>query len=108
MMTRPLILALSLAISVAPAAAQAGNNVAAVHIDDLDLTQATDREQLDLRLKNAARNVCYTRLRGVAERIRQSECMSDALAGAKPHAERAIAQAQGGTRLALLMVQASR
>jgi UrcA family protein len=108
MKTRSLILALSLAISAMPAAAQTGNKVAAVHVDDLDLTQATDRERLDFRLKAAARSVCYTGMRGVAERARISKCVSGTLAQAQPHADRAIAQAQRGTQLALLMVQTPR
>lgn len=105
MMTRSLTLALSLAISAMPAAAQTGSKAAEVHVDDLDLTQATDRERLDFRLKTAARSVCYTGLLGAAERARLSGCISGTLARAKPHAARAIAQAQGGTQLALLMVQ---
>ena len=108
MMTRTLILALSLTAAAAPAAAQTEGATAAVSTHDLDLTRATDRDRLDTRLKSAARRLCQSGLRGTAENARQSACMAAALASAAPQAERAIAQAQGGTQLALLMVEAAR
>jgi UrcA family protein len=107
MLTRTMILALSLTIGSLPAVA-AESAAATVRVDDLDLTRATDRERLDVRLKNAARRVCHSGLRGLTEATRTSLCVSAALAHAEPQAARAIAQAQGGTRLALLMVQAAR
>ena len=109
MMTRTLILALSLTAAAAPAiAAETGNPTVEVRIDDLNLTQATDRERLDTRLKSAARSVCYTGLRGAAESARQSACLSNTLAKIEPQTKQAIARAQGGTQLALLMVNAAR
>lgn len=109
MMTRTLILALSLTVAATPAmAAETGNKAAAVRIDDLDLTHAADRGRLDVRLKSAARSVCYSGLRGTAEMTRRSECIATAIAHAAPQAERAIAQAQAGTQLALLIVDAPR
>ncbi|WP_332820236.1 UrcA family protein [Sphingopyxis sp.] len=109
MLTRTMILALSLTIGGLPAvAAETESASATVRVDDLDLTRATDRERLDVRLKNAARRVCHSGLRGLTEATRTSLCVSAALAHAEPQAARAIAQAQGGTRLALLMVQAAR
>jgi UrcA family protein len=108
MMTRTLILALSLTVAAVPAAAQTGGATAAVSTGDLDLTRAADRERLDTRLKSAAHRLCHSGLRGTAENARQSACIADALAHAEPQAKRAIAQAQGGTQLVLLMVQAAR
>lgn len=108
MMTRTLILALSLTIAAAPAAAQTDDASIAVNINDLDLTRATDRDRLDSRLKSAARRLCQTAARGTAEQARQSACMTAALAQAAPQADRAIAQAQSGTQLALLMLPTAR
>ena len=108
MMTRTLILALSLTAAAIPAAAQAEDRAAAVRIDDLNLARTTDRDQLDSRLKSAARSVCQTSLRGTAENSRRAACVSAALAQAEPQAKRAIAQAQNGTQLALLMVSTAR
>jgi UrcA family protein len=108
MMTRTLILALSLTAVAMPVAAQAEEKAATVRIDNLDLTRATDRDRLDSRLKSAARSVCNTGLRGTAENSRRAACVSAALAEAGPQAQRAIAQAQGGTQLALLMIGAAR
>ena len=108
MMTRTLILALSLTVATVPAAAQTEGATAAVSTAGLDLTQAADRGRLDTRLKSAARRLCQSGLRGTAENARQSACIAAALANAAPQAEQAIAQAQGGTQLALLMVEAAR
>lgn len=108
MMTRTLILALSLTAAAVPAAAQAEDKAAAVRIDNLDLTHARDRDELDARLKSAARSVCQTGLRGTAETSRAAACVTAALAQAEPQAKRAIAQAQSGTQLALLMVSTAR
>lgn len=108
MMTRTLILALSLTAVAMPAAAHTEGATAAVSTNGLDLTRATDRERLDARLKSAARGVCNTGLRGTAENGRRAACVSAALAQAEPQAKRAIAQAQSGTQLALLIVSAAR
>ena len=108
MMPRTLILALSLTVSAVPAAAQTEGATAAVSTHDLDLTRATDRDRLDTRLKSAARRLCQSGLRGTAENARQSACVATALAHAAPQAERAIAQAQNGTQLALLMIPVAR
>jgi UrcA family protein len=108
MMTRTLILALSLTAFALPAAAQAEDKAATVHIDDLNLSRATDRDQLNTRLKSASRSVCNTGLRGAAENSRRAVCISAALAQTEPQAKRAIAQAQDGTQLALLMVSTAR
>lgn len=108
MMTRTLTLALSLTVATVPAAAQTEGATAAVSTAGLDLTRTADRERLDTRVKSAARRLCRSGLRGTAENARQSACVAAALANAAPQAERAIAQAQGGTQLALLMVEAAR
>ncbi|MBO9697435.1 MAG: UrcA family protein [Sphingopyxis sp.] len=107
MMTRTLILALSL--TAAPAmAVETENRAVEVRVDDLNLTRTADRERLDTRLKNAARSVCRTGLRGAAETARQSACVSNVLSSVEPQAEQAIARAQNGTQLALLMIDAAR
>ena len=108
MMTRTLILALSLTVTALPAAAQTEVKTAAVQTGDLDLTNAADLQRLDTRLNSAARSVCRTGVRGVAERTRQAECVAATLARTTPQAERAIAGAQGKTQLALLMAHAPR
>ena len=109
MMTRTLILALSLTAAAAPVmAAETGNSAVEVRIDDLDLTRPADRERLDIRLKSAARSVCRTGLRGAAENARQSACLSDALANVEPQTRQAIARAQNGTQLVLLMISSAR
>ncbi|MBJ7500489.1 MAG: UrcA family protein [Sphingopyxis sp.] len=108
MMTRTLILALSLTAAAVPAAAQVETETAAVRIDDLDLSRATGRERLDTRLKSAARSICQTGARGAAENSRRAACVSAALAQAEPQTRNAIAQAERGTRLALLMIGTAR
>ncbi len=108
MMTRTLILALSLTAAAPVMAAGTGNPTVEVRIDDLDLTRAADRERLDTRLKSAARSVCRTGLRGAAENARQSACLAGVLANVEPQTRQAIARAQGGTQLALLMISAAR
>lgn len=109
MMTRTLILALSLTVAATPAAAAETDTPSIeVRIDNLDLTQAADRDRLDTRLKSAARRLCRSGLRGLAENARQTACVADVLAHSEPQADRAIARAQDGTQLALLMVKAPR
>ncbi|KGB53730.1 UrcA family protein [Sphingopyxis sp. LC363] len=109
MMTRTLTLALSLTAVATPAmAAESENATAEVRIDDLDLTRTADRERLDTRIKTAARSVCRSGLRGTAEQARQSACASNAIEKAELQVERAVAQAQNGTKLALLMVDTTR
>ncbi|MDO9363018.1 MAG: UrcA family protein [Sphingopyxis sp.] len=109
MMIRTLILALSLNIAATPAmATESENKAAAIRTDDLNLTRAADRARLDVRVKSAARSICRLGTRGLAEMTRQSECVAEAIARAEPQAKRAIARAQNGTQLALLMVDAAR
>lgn len=110
MITRNLILALSVAVGTAPAIAAPAteSSVAKVRTIDLDLTRADDRERLDTRLKNTANRICSSNMHGVAEAELRSQCVSTALAQARQQAARAVAQAQGGTQLALLMIQPAR
>ncbi|WP_260583328.1 UrcA family protein [Sphingopyxis sp. PET50] len=107
MMTRSLILALSLAVAGTPAIA-AERPTAEVRIADLDLATAQGQQRLETRVKSAARSLCDTGERGVAAMTRQSQCIAEVLASARPQADQAIARAGGGTRLALLMVRAAR
>ncbi|APZ97321.1 hypothetical protein BWQ93_01545 [Sphingopyxis sp. QXT-31] len=106
MMTRTLILALSLTAAV-PAIAAEGQT-AEVRIADLDLSTAKGQQRLETRVKSAARSLCNAGIGGTAERARETQCIADALAAAKPQADRAIARAAGGTQLALLMLERAR
>ena len=109
MKTRALILALSLTAAVAPAgAAETEKASIEVRIDDLYLANATDRERLEVRLESAARRLCHSGRRGLAESAHRSACVSEVLAGTGPQAERAIARAQNGSRLALLIIGGAR
>lgn len=110
MKTPMIALALSLTITAAPAAAApvADHGSSEVRIDDLDLDTPRDRQRLETRIKSAARKLCGTGMRGMAERAREIECVSGAIAATQPQAERAIARAAHGTKdeqLALLMIQ---
>lgn len=110
MTTRMMILALSLGLTGVPALAAPATDQpsAEVRIGDLDLTTAQGQQRLETRVKSAARSLCGTGTRGLADIERRSRCIAAALSNARPQAERAIARAQDGTRLALLMVHAAR
>ena len=107
MMTRTLILALSLTVAGAPALA-AEQSTAEIRIADLDLATAQGQQRLETRVKIAARDLCSTGDRSLAARTLATQCITDVMASAKPQADRAIARAEGGTQLALLMVRAAR
>lgn len=109
MMTRTLMIALSLTVAATPAIA-AETDLAAIEVrtDDLNLAHSADRGRLDARLTTAARRVCQSGMRGAAEQARKSACVSEVLANAERQADRAVARAQGGTTLALLMLKAAR
>ena len=107
MMTRTLILAVSLTVAGAPALA-AEQPTAEIRIADLDLTTAHGQHRLEARVKSAARDLCNTRDRGLSARALETQCIADVMASAKPQADRAIARAEGGTQLALLMVRPAR
>lgn len=114
MKTRTAILSLAAACSAfgaapALAAPAAGPGTVEVRIDDLDLASVRGRQRLDVRLKGAARQLCRTGMRGLAGRALETRCVEDAIAGARPQANRAIAQARrSGTQLALLMIDTGR
>ncbi|MBL8650171.1 MAG: UrcA family protein [Sphingopyxis sp.] len=111
MMTHTLILALSLGLTPAPAIAAPDSDTVSVQVRtaDLDLTTARDQQRLEQRVTNAARRLCRAGgARGVAEMAAQAPCIEAALSSARPQADRAIAQANNGTRLALLMIRSPR
>lgn len=110
MITRSTIFALALTLGAAPALAAPTSDAptASVRIDDLNLSTEQGQQRLDVRIKKAARTVCYSGLRGLAAQAREAQCIDSALAVVQPEAARAVAQAQGGTQLALLMVSAVR
>ena len=109
MMNRHILIAISLACASAPlAAAPAAEATAMVRVDDLDLTAPHAREQLDARLRMAARRVCDTGVRSVSAAALENRCMSEAVGKAAPQIERAVAEARAGTQVALLTMQAGR
>lgn len=108
MITRTAILALSLAFAGTPAVAAADEGSAIVRTGDLDLTTAAGRQTLDQRVKNAAQRLCRSGGRGLTERSLELECVEQVIAGNQPKTDRAIAEARGESRLALLMVRAAR
>ncbi|WP_447763292.1 UrcA family protein [Sphingopyxis panaciterrae] len=101
MITRTAILAISLAFGAPALAAPASDSATAtVRIADLDLASASDRAMLDARLKSAARRLCRSDLRGTRELALETKCIAVALAGAKSQADRMVAAADRGLRLA--------
>jgi UrcA family protein len=109
MMTRTLILAVSLTLGVpAFATPAADGSTVTIHMNDLNLTSAQDRQTLDARVKRAALRLCRSKLRGTAELASQSQCVAASLAKAQPQADRAIAQAHGGVQLAAVSIRAGR
>ena len=110
MMIRNTALALSLLLSgtSAIAAPAIDQPTAEIRIGDLDLATAQGQDRLHVRLTHAARNLCRTDSRRLADRVQEQQCVAAALASARTQADRAVARAQDGTQLALLMVSAPR
>jgi UrcA family protein len=110
MIVRTAILALSIALAGTPALAAPAmdHQTTLVRVGDLNLASTEGRDRLDSRLRNAARRICSTGGRGVTERKMEADCTATALATVKPQVDRVIAQAGGGTQLALLMIQPGR
>lgn len=101
MITRAAILALSLALGAPAIAAPVSYSASEyVHIGDLDLALASDRQTLEARIASAARRLCRSDLRGTAELALRTECIAAATNGARAQAERAVAEADRGIRLA--------
>lgn len=101
MITRTAIIALSLALGAPVIAAPASDSATEyVRIDDLNLALASDRQRLDARIESAARRLCRSDLRGTAELALRTECIAAATNSAKAQAERAVAEADRGIRLA--------
>lgn len=101
MIIRTAILAVSLAFGAPAFAAPTDGNVTRiVRIDDLNLASAHDRRTLAARVDSAARRLCRSDLRGTAELALQTECIAAARASAKSQADRAIAEADRGVRIA--------
>ncbi len=78
------------------AAAPANGNSALVHVGDLDLTQSHDQSRLNNRVERAARQICYSGMRGIAAQRAEQSCVKLALESAKPQTERAISAAFNG------------
>lgn len=109
-MLKTLILAAAVALPVAAPAAAAGDDTItmAVRTADLDLARSGDQQRLSRRIETAARSICFSGARDIASRIAESRCVEQALASAAPQAERAIALATSGRRLASIAVERSR
>lgn len=109
-MLKTVILAAALALPIAAPAAATGDDTVtvAVRIADLDLARTGDQQRLARRIDTAARSICFTGARDIASRIAESRCVEQALASAAPQAERAIALATSGRRLASIAVERSR
>lgn len=82
-------LALSLALTAAPVAAQSS---VAVFYADLDLTNDAGRKLLDQRLTRAARQVCNATVgaRNLSEIMKYRACITDARASYEPQVELAL------------------
>jgi UrcA family protein len=72
---------------------------ATVETHDLDLAVPEDQARLETRVRSAARRICATNSRSIADLQFERACIADALSGAMPAAERAIAEAQAGQRV---------
>lgn len=109
MMIRATTLALSLAFASAPALAApaADEGAAIVHIGNLDLSTATGQRKLEQRVKSAAQRLCRGGGRGLADYSLELKCVAQIIAATQPKTDRAIAQARGEGRLALLMIPAA-
>lgn len=69
--------------ATAPAAAQEAPRAKAVSYSDLNLSNAQGREALDMRIKQAARNVCENGSDDVRARTEEARCVRGAIEGAK-------------------------
>jgi UrcA family protein len=92
----------ALALTAAPIAAQANEEVAVkIGVNDLNLATQRDQNRLKTRVNSAARKVCDTGLRGTAVMHQEAKCVKAALASAQPQVELAIANSQGAVRIAI-------
>lgn len=82
MIVRSLIASLALVSAAGPALAQDTVNVA-VSISDLDLSQPTDRERFEVRLKSAARDACRTGYHSPGARVAEQRCVEEVIATAQ-------------------------
>jgi UrcA family protein len=55
----------------------------AVETHDIDLTEVDDQARLATRVRSAARRVCATNARSIADLQLERECMTDALPGGR-------------------------
>lgn len=107
-MLKALTIATSIAlVAITPAAASDRDDAvtAEVRIDDLNLANRAGQQLLDRRIDNAARRICATGARGLAAVTAENRCIALARASAAPQAERAIALATSGRRLARIDMQ---
>lgn len=100
-MLKTIILAAAIALPIAaPAAASDDTQSVAVQIGDLDLARTSDQQRLDRRIDAAARSICVAGARDITARLAERRCVQLARASAVPQAQRAIALASSGRRLA--------
>jgi UrcA family protein len=90
--------ALAASALAGPAAAQAEPSSVLVRVSDLDLSRPADAARLDLRLRNAAREVCGDAdARNLSLSAQTSGCQAEAIARAR--AEVTLAMRHGGARV---------
>ncbi len=87
-------------LAAMPALAQSETASANVYLHDIDLTSTDGQARLDRRINAAARAVCASGLRGLAARRAEDPCIAAALLDVAPRAERAVALARIGRRMA--------
>lgn len=93
--------ALAAAAPATPAAAQTEQSSVVVRVADLDVSNPADAARLDLRLRNAAREVCGDAdPRNLSLSAQASGCQTEAIARAR--AEVTLAMRSGGTRVIAL------
>lgn len=93
--------ALAASALATPAAAQLEQGSVLVRVADLDMANPADAARLDLRLRNAAREVCGDAdPRNLSLAAQTSGCQTEAIARAR--AEVTLAMRSGGTRVVAL------
>lgn len=100
-MFKTLLIAACATLTVAaPATAAMEAPSATVRTSDLNLAERADQMRLQSRIAATARRVCQTGELGTAADRQRDRCIAQALAGAAPQADRLIAAATNGQRLA--------
>lgn len=81
--------------ATAPANAAEAPRAQAVSYSDLNLSSAQGREALELRIKQAARNVCFTGSDDVRAKTEEARCVRSAVDGATSRMATTVSAFQG-------------